>query len=159
MPVPDFIRTLRAQIGTDPLWLTGVAGVVVNDAGQFLLGRRADFGTWASVAGVLEPGEHPAEAILREIKEETGVRAEIVDLVSIAPDPRVTYPNGDIAQYLTIMFVCRYVSGIAHVADDESTEVGWFSPGALPPMPALQLARLQRARAALSGEARPAWHP
>jgi ADP-ribose pyrophosphatase YjhB (NUDIX family) len=159
MPVPEFIRDLRTRIGGDPLWLPGVCAVVFNAAGEVLLGRRADFGTWASVAGVLEPGEHPAEAILREISEETGVRAEIVDLLSIAPDPPVTYPNGDNAQYLTITFLCRYVAGEARVADDESTEVGWFAPDALPPLPDRQLSRIRRALAARRGETRPAWLP
>ncbi|GAA4384904.1 NUDIX domain-containing protein [Tsukamurella soli] len=156
MPVPEYIRTVRTKIGTDLLWLPGVAAVVVSDAGEILLGRRSDFGHWASPAGVLEPGEQPADAILREITEETGVTARIVDLVSIESDPPVTYPNGDVSQYLSILFLCRYVSGEAHVADDESTDVGWFDPNDLPDgMPPRQLARIHRAL----GPRTPAWLP
>ncbi len=146
MPVPEYIRTIREKIGTDLLWLPGVAAVVVNDAGEVLLGKRSDFGFWASPAGVLEPGEQPADAILREITEETGVTARIVDLVSILSESPTTYPNGDTSQYLSILFLCHYVSGTAHVADDESTDVGWFDPTDLPDgMPPRQLARIHSA--------------
>ena len=55
MPAPDYVLKLREKIGHDPLWLPGVRGVVVNDAGEILLGRRADNGNWALITGILEP--------------------------------------------------------------------------------------------------------
>jgi hypothetical protein len=55
------------------------------------------------------------------------------------------YPNGDRAQYLDHVLRARYLSGEAHVADDESTEVGWFAPDALPPMSAEHRERISRA--------------
>ncbi|MBS4102941.1 NUDIX domain-containing protein, partial [Tsukamurella paurometabola] len=109
MPIPEYVRRVRTKIGTDLLWLPGVAAVVVNETGEVLLGRRADTGEWASIAGILEPGEQPAEAIVREIREEAGVEAEVLDLLSIRTDEPVHYPNGDVAQYLTLLFLCRYV--------------------------------------------------
>lgn len=42
--------------------------------------------------------------------------------------------NGDRAQYLDHTFRCSHLSGNAHVADDESSEVGWFELGAMPEM-------------------------
>lgn len=157
MPVPEYVRTIREKIGTDLLWLPGVAAVVVNDAGEVLLGKRADTGEWASIAGILEPGEQPADAIVREIEEEAGVIAEVLDLLSLRTDEQITYPNGDAAQYLTILFLCRYVSGEAHVADDESLEVGWFAPESLPAMSVRQTERVRRGLAAFRGDTRPAW--
>ncbi len=157
MPIPEYVRTIREKIGTDLLWLPGVAAVVVDDAGQILLGRRADTGEWASIAGILEPGEQPAEAIVREIREEAGVEAEVLDLLALRTDDPVRYPNGDAAQYLTILFLCRYVSGEAHVADDESLEIAWFPPDALPPLSVRQTERIRRGLAALRGDVRPAW--
>ncbi|MFT3716864.1 MAG: NUDIX domain-containing protein [Gordonia sp. (in: high G+C Gram-positive bacteria)] len=146
MPVPEYIRTIRAKIGHDLLWLPGVCAVVVNDAGEVLLGKRSDFGYWANPAGVLEPGEQPAEAIVREIREETGVIAEVVDLISVSTDPPVTYPNGDRSQYLSVLYLCRYVSGEAHVGDDESTDVAWFRIDRLPDdVPDLHRDRIERA--------------
>jgi hypothetical protein len=55
------------------------------------------------------------------------------------------YPNGDRAQYLDHVLRARYLSGEAHVADDESSEVGWFAPDALPPMSAEHRERISRA--------------
>lgn len=132
VPVPPFITSLRSRIGHDLLWLPGVTGVVLDDDDRLLMGRRADNGLWALISGILEPGEEPAVGLVREIAEETGVRAEVVALTHVSSGDRVTYPNGDVSQYLDLTFLCRYVDGEAHVADDESTEVGWFPLDAVP---------------------------
>ena len=149
MPVPGFVQRLRAHVGTDLLWLPGVSAVVVDDGGRVLLGRRSDNGRWAVISGILEPGEQPAVAAAREVLEETGVTVEVDGLAAVATDPDVVvYPNGDRAQYLDVTFVCRPVAGEAHVADDESTDVGWFSPDALPePLATTSRDRIARARA------------
>ncbi|GAA1480020.1 NUDIX domain-containing protein [Gordonia sinesedis] len=146
MPVPEFIRDLRAHIGHRPLWLSGVSGVVRDDDGRILLTRRADTGDWAVVSGVLEPGEEPARALRREIAEETGVDAEIVRLTSVDVTPPITYPNGDQTQYLDVCFLARAVGGTARVADDENTAVAWFSPDELPtPLAASSVLRIAKA--------------
>jgi 8-oxo-dGTP pyrophosphatase MutT (NUDIX family) len=132
MPIPDFVLHLRAAVGHDPLWLPGVSGVVVDGDGRVLLERRTDNGAWAVPSGILEPGEEPAIALAREVFEETGVGVEVVALTAVSVTEVVRYGNGDVAQYLDVCFWCRPVSGEARVADDESLEVGWFSPDALP---------------------------
>lgn len=148
VPVPPFITSLRSRIGHDLLWLPGVTGVVLDDDDRLLMGRRADNGLWALISGILEPGEEPAVGLVREIAEETGVRAEVVALTHVSSGDRVTYPNGDVSQYLDLTFLCRYVDGEAHVADDESTDVGWFAPGTLPePLAASSRRRIERALA------------
>jgi ADP-ribose pyrophosphatase YjhB (NUDIX family) len=116
VPIPDFVVALRARVGTDPLWLPGVTGVVLDDADRVLLVRRSDSGRWALVSGIVEPGENPAAGLVREVLEETGVVA----------------PNGDRARYLDTTFLCRYVSGTAVVGDDEATDVGWFALDEVP---------------------------
>ncbi|MFB0836224.1 NUDIX hydrolase [Arthrobacter halodurans] len=135
MPVPDFIVELRSRIGTAPLWLPGVKAVVARDDGALLLVRRADNGLWTLPAGILEPGEEPAAAAVREVREETAVDADVVRLAGVGTTDPVTYPNGDQAQYLDIVFECRYVAGEARVNDDENTEVGWFTDGDRPALP------------------------
>lgn len=132
MPVPEFITALREHIGTSLLWLPGVTGVVLDDAGHVLLGQRADTGRWALPSGILEPGEQPAVGLVREIAEETGIVAEVRALTSVTAGERVTYPNGDVSQYLDLTFWAVATSGEAHVADDESLAVGWFPLDALP---------------------------
>jgi hypothetical protein len=44
------------------------------------------------------------------------------------------HTNGDQVYYLDHTFRCRYVSGTAHVADEESVEVAWFPVSDLPDM-------------------------
>jgi len=121
--------------------MPGVAAVVRNDAGEILLGRRSDDGSWDLPAGAVEPGEQPADAVLREVFEETGVVAEIDRIGGVASE-YVEYVNGDVCQYLTVWFSCRAVGGEARVNDDESTEVGWFAPDTLPVVSALTRHRL-----------------
>ena len=108
--------------------------VVVHEDGRLLLGRRADNGLWAVVSGILEPGEQPALAAVREVLEETGIDAVIEGLAAVSSNPEtVRYKNGDRAQYLDLTFLCRAVStGDPRVADDESIAVGWFEADALP---------------------------
>ncbi|MCQ4119219.1 NUDIX hydrolase [Rhodococcus tibetensis] len=133
MPVPEFVTAMRRHIGHAPLWLSGVSVVVRDDDGRLLLTRRADNGKWAVVSGVLEPGEEPGPAALREVREETGVDAELVRITSVDVTGPITYPNGDVAQYLDVCFLARYLGGAASVSDDENLEVAWFTPDAVPP--------------------------
>jgi len=144
MGIPDFIVSLRERIGTAPLWLSGVTAVIL-DGPRVLLVRRGDTGGWAPVSGILEPGEEPAVGAGREAAEETGVEVEVERLVSVGTTGEITYPNGDRASYLDLTFRCRYVGGDAHVADDESLEVGWWPVEALPDMPADFLQRIRDA--------------
>jgi 8-oxo-dGTP diphosphatase len=123
------------------LMIPGVSAVVRNDRGQILLGRRSDDGSWGLPAGAVDPGEQPAEAVLREIYEETGVVAEIDRVGGVALN-RAVYPNGDVCDYLNVWFRCRAVSGEPRVNDDESTEVGWFAPDALPELDAMSRLRI-----------------
>ncbi|MFC9787875.1 NUDIX domain-containing protein [Rhodococcus sp. NPDC127528] len=132
MPVPDFVAALRAHVGHAPLWLSGVSAVVVDDSGRILLTRRADSGLWAVVSGILEPGEEPGPAALREIREETGVVAELVRITSVDTAGPITYPNGDVASYLDVCFLARALSGDPYAADEENLEVAWFAPDELP---------------------------
>ena len=47
MPIPDFLRTIRAKIGHDYVLLPAVAAVVQRVDGKVLLMRRADNGEWS----------------------------------------------------------------------------------------------------------------
>ena len=136
MATPPFIIELRKKIGHDPLWLIGVTAYVEDGAGRILLGRRADTGEWAPVYGIVDPGEEPADAAVREVMEETGIAVEVDRLVRVRSQEEMTvYGNGDQVRYLDLMFLCRPVGEGAeapYVADDESLDVGWFAPDALP---------------------------
>jgi len=133
MPVPDFIIDLRRHVGHDELWLPGVTSVV-RRADEILLVRRADNRDWTPITGIVDPGEQPAVAARREVLEETGVTVEVERLAWVNAGPPVVHANGDRARYLDHCFTCRYVTGEAHVADDESIDVAWFTVSDLPQM-------------------------
>jgi ADP-ribose pyrophosphatase YjhB (NUDIX family) len=145
MPTPDFILQLRSKIGHDLLWLPGVTAVVLDDAGRVLLCQRADNRLWTLITGILEPGEHPARGVVREVQEETAVVAEVEHLAEVYSGAPMEFVNGDKAQFLTLTFRCRYVSGHARVNDDESARVGWFGLDELPELTDYHRDRLQAA--------------
>ncbi len=132
MAMSPYMRQLREQMGHHLLLLPGVSGLVFNDAGEILLQRRSDNGRWGIIGGMLDPGEEPADALVREVFEETGVRVEPQRITGVYITPVVTYANGDRAQYVITAFRCRPVSGTPHVHDDESLEVRYFGLDELP---------------------------
>jgi len=135
MAVPEFVLELRRKIGTDPLWLAGVTAVVLDDSGdRVLLIRRSDTGEWAPITGIVDPGEQPAVAAIREAREEADIEIRVERIAAVDITPPRTYPNGDQVQYLDVSFVCRYESGEPRPADGEALDVAWFPVDALPEM-------------------------
>jgi 8-oxo-dGTP pyrophosphatase MutT (NUDIX family) len=153
MPISDFLRGVRAKVGHDLLLLPGVSALVVNDAGEVLLHKSSDTGRWHIIGGVCDPGEDPADAVVREVLEETGVRCVPTRITGVYTTPTVVYPNGDQVIYTITQFLCRATGGEPHVADDESLEVRYFAAGALPEMREDILVRLKHAMAGDGGAA------
>lgn len=98
-----------------------VAAIVTSDLGV-LVGRRND-GTppWTFIAGEIEPGESPADAAIREVKEETGLVVNYSRIIGRRVHPK----TGRTMIYLA----CVPASGTdVHVGDpDELAEVRWAS--------------------------------
>lgn len=117
MPVP--IDTTRRPA-------IGVAGVIWK-AGRCLLiqrGKEPRKGEWSLPGGHQEWGETVREAVLREIREETGLEVEVTGLLdvvdAIAPDT-----DGRIDYHFTLIdFRCEWLSGDA-VAGDDAAAVRW----------------------------------
>ncbi len=147
MPTPEFVTGLRAHIGHELLWLSTAAGVVLDAGERVLLGRRSDTGNWGLPGGVIDPGEEPADAAVREIYEETGVIAVPEALVAVTVSGVVTYSNGDVVQYLEVLFRCHAAGGAARVNDSESVEVSWHSVADLPELDGRTLRRIRLAMA------------
>ena len=145
MPISPYIKSLRDDLGTRLLLLPGVSAVIVDEQGRILLAQRSDDGCWALIAGVMEPGEQPAETIVREVWEETAVHVVPERVTSVLTQPPNTYPNGDMCEFVDIAFRCRVVGGEARVNDDESLAVGWFPLDGLPPVGPLTRRRIELA--------------
>jgi len=135
MPMSDYVASIRSHIGTGFLMLPGVTAVI-RDADRFLLARHRHSGLWSLIGGGVEPGEEPAESLLREVHEETGARVRIRGIVGVyGGEPMaVTYPNGDRVGYVTTAYDCELLSE-ASPDPEELLELGWFAREEIPSLP------------------------
>ncbi|MBO9308684.1 MAG: NUDIX domain-containing protein [Chloroflexi bacterium] len=145
MPISGYIRQLREKVGQAPILMLGVTGVVIDGAGEILLQLRSDNRQWALPGGALDPSEEPAEAVVREVWEETGVLVQPERVVAVhgGEDFFTRYPNGDQVYIVSITFACRPLRGEPRVNDDESLEVRYFPPDQLPPISERTRLRIQ----------------
>jgi len=79
------MKATRAQF-----FRAGVGGIILGKQGNVLAFERRDIpGSWQLPQGGLDKGESPLEAVKREIHEETGIRAEYLELLGTASRPLV----------------------------------------------------------------------
>ncbi len=96
---------------------------LIFDEGRVLLAHRRDIDWWNLPGGGMEIGETVEEAIRREVREETGLEAQVERLVGVYSKPQ--------KQEVVLTFRCR-VTGGALQATEESRACSYFSPDALP---------------------------
>jgi ADP-ribose pyrophosphatase YjhB (NUDIX family) len=154
MAMSDYVARLRACVGNDLLILTSAGACIRDEQGRILLLRRSD-GMWSVPGGGLEPGERLDQAVVREVREETGLEVEPTALIGVYSDPAYTftYPNGHQVQPIIAFFECRVVGGTLQPDLDEILEARYFGPGdELPPLMNCCLAKAKDAFA-FQGEA------
>jgi 8-oxo-dGTP pyrophosphatase MutT (NUDIX family) len=130
MPISDYIKRLRARIGTELVQMPCAAAVIHRDGG-ILLQRRSDDGRWALPGGAIDPGEAPAQTIVREVYEEVGLRVRPTRLLGVFgafPLFRHVYPNGDEVHLIVSVFECGIQGGELVCRDGEATELRYFAP-------------------------------
>jgi 8-oxo-dGTP diphosphatase len=92
-------------------------GVVCLRGDSVLLIRRGTpprQGEWSLPGGRIEPGERAVDAALRELREETGVEAEITGLIDVVDG---LFPEAG-RHYVLIDYAARWVSGEPVAGDD-----------------------------------------
>jgi 8-oxo-dGTP pyrophosphatase MutT (NUDIX family) len=102
-------------------------------------------GKWHTIGGAIEPGEQPADALVREVQEETGLLVEPIRITSVQSSPVIVYPNGHQTQYVSMTFLCRVIGGTLGVNDDESLELKYFDINDLPELRKDQKERVTQA--------------
>jgi mutator protein MutT len=137
MPIAAHIKRLRELVGTELLMLPGAAAVIRDEHDRVLLIRRNDDGTWSLPGGAIDPGESPAAAVAREALEETGLEVRATRVLGVFGWPRLRhqYPNGDVVEYLVVIFRCEVIGGALDPQDGEATELKWFTLDELAALP------------------------
>jgi len=92
-------------------------GVVCLRGDEVLLIRRGTpprQGEWSLPGGRIEPGERAVDAALRELREETGVEAEITGLIDVVDG---LFPEAG-RHYVLVDYAALWVSGEPVAGDD-----------------------------------------
>jgi 8-oxo-dGTP diphosphatase len=108
-----------------------VGGVLIHE-GRVLLIRRGKEplrGRWVVPGGTVELGETLEQALVREMEEETGLRVEPGEVLTVFD--RIMR-DADIVRYhyVIVDYLCTYVSGEARAASDAEA-LAWATPGEL----------------------------
>ena len=109
-------------MGSARLLLPSVTGIVRDGRGGILLVQQREGDVWSTPGGAIDPHETPADAVVRELWEETGLLVRPTRLLAVygGPDFVVTYSNGDETQYIAIIFECSIESGTLRADEDET---------------------------------------
>jgi 8-oxo-dGTP pyrophosphatase MutT (NUDIX family) len=146
MAISEYLRRMRTKVGHDSILMPGVTAVVFNQAGQVLLHQSTDNSHWYVIGGAMDPNEEPAETVIREVLEETGITVTVDQILSVTTQRNICYPNGDVVDYVAINFLCHATDNRApHPNDDESLAVAYFSVDSLPPLTMSDQERIARA--------------
>lgn len=108
------------------VWI-GVAGVVINEKQEWLVVKKTYSGlkgVWSLPAGFVQVGETADEAVLREVKEETGIDCEVTGLIGF----RSGVIREEISDNMAI-FCCRILdpSQSITIQEEEISEAKWLT--------------------------------
>ena len=106
-----------------------VGAVVGDDQGRLLLIQRADSGVWLYPTGWADVGYSASEVAVKEVREETGIRCEVLRPLAIIDGLRAGFSR--IPLY-SIVFHCRAIGGELAAHPQECLDVGWFNDHDLP---------------------------
>ena len=134
--ITERLRKLGWRPGEPTPSITRLAayGLIRRD-GRVLLSRVAPgnlgAGRWALPGGGLEFGEAPEDAVVREVEEETGLKASITGAPSIHSDTGSwPFSGGEVRNHqVRFVYPMQIVGGTERAEVDGSTDaVGWFTP-------------------------------
>lgn len=153
-PRPDWTfdlprRTYPAFVGDVPRVQRVAAYGVINDsAGRVLLTRLTDRtsspGWWTLPGGKVDHGEHPRDAMVREVYEETGLRARAIALLGIDSIQREAHHDGQRRDVHGIRIVYRAAveddtAPLVHEQNGSTDLAQWVHPAELDGMPLVDL--------------------
>lgn len=113
-----------------PRSAASVSAIVLHH-GQVLLVQRAREpfkDTWMFPSGFVDFGEHPEEAVARELEEETGLIASATKLLAVHLSPDDPRELG----HFVFFYRVEAMPGDLRNDPDENQAIGWFDPRQLP---------------------------
>jgi len=105
-----------------------VGAIVADGRGRLLMikcGHEPGAGLWSIPGGRIEPGETDAEAVVREMIEETGLAVEVGRLIGRVQRPGLNGAVIDIRDYAAT------VTGGTLRAGDDAADARWVTPAEL----------------------------
>ena len=120
-----YVLALREKIGSQLIIAPSVTTLLFDEADRLLVLRHREGGTWVAPGGMIEPGERPADAALRELWEETGWEADLEALVGVygGPEFLLRYANGDEITYVMSVFSATPLRQTRKPVSDEALEI------------------------------------
>jgi ADP-ribose pyrophosphatase YjhB (NUDIX family) len=111
--------------------------VVTDPEARLLLVRLSEShtaGRWILPGGGLDFGEHPADAMVREVREETGLRVtswRLLDVMSVRHVPGDGGPDDEHAVQVLYGAEVADPFALVHETDGTTDLAAWFSPAAV----------------------------
>ena len=114
------------------------SAVVLDNAGRMLLVHHNKIGQWLYAGGHIDPNEDPAQATVREVREETGIQATVIGEPAFAHPSVRSHPvpwaiiEMDVAdsrigahRHIDLVYVCRTSGGDLAAQLEEVSGVRW----------------------------------
>ena len=129
-----YIMNLREKIGHSPLIGVGATTLVFNNKNELLLNLRSDTNTWGIPGGSKELNETLEECAIRELKEETNINVNDLELITVLSGKEYyfKYPNEDELDCVIALYKVSNYDGELNINDKESKELKFFSLDNLP---------------------------
>ena len=129
-----YIMNLREKVGHSPLIGVGATTLVFNNKNELLLNLRSDTNTWGIPGGSKELNETLEECAIRELKEETNINVNDLELITVLSGKEYyfKYPNEDELDCVIVLYKVSDYDGELNINDGESKKLEFFSLDNMP---------------------------